>query len=123
MRKVLIVEDDSGVRELLTEFFDMLGFDAYPAETISKALETIKDKGPFALYVLDIRLPEADGLELAQHIRKRYQEPIIFLTGLINAETEVYAQKVPNSRYLRKPVTLETIKKVLKELGVYQCQT
>ncbi|AEH45529.1 response regulator receiver protein [Thermodesulfatator indicus DSM 15286] len=117
MKKVLIVEDDAGVREVLAEFFSMLGFEVSLAGSSKEALNLI-EKELFYLYLLDIKLPQVDGLELAHHIRNKSNNPIIFLTGLINNHTESQARKVNNSYYLRKPVTFEMLKEVLNKAGV-----
>ncbi len=118
MKKVLIVEDEESVLEVLTEFFHLLDFLVEEAKNGEEALLSL-EKGPFALLVLDVRLPKIDGFKLAKLIRERDQKtPIIFLTGLINEGTKEEVQKIPRAYYLRKPVTFEKLKETLKDLGV-----
>ncbi|OAG28025.1 response regulator [Thermodesulfatator autotrophicus] len=116
-KRVLIVEDDTGVREVLAEFFSLLEFEVHQAGNSQEAVKLINNE-EFSIYLLDIKLPQIDGLELARYIRKITDKPIIFLTGLINDHTKTLAEEFTNSYYLRKPVTFEMLKNILEELGV-----
>ncbi|NPA49700.1 MAG: response regulator [Thermodesulfobacteria bacterium] len=118
MKKVLIVEDEIDVLEILGEFFRLMHFGVQKAVDGEEALEALKE-GPFHLYVLDVRLPKIDGFELANRIREKDpQTPIIFLTGLINSETQAKVEGISKAYYLRKPVTFEKLQEILQKLGV-----
>ncbi len=119
MKKVLIVEDEGSVLEILTEFFSLLGFSVREARDGEEALLALQE-GPYTLFVLDVRLPKMDGFMLAEKIREQEPKtPIIFLTGLINEGTRERAQKIPYAYYLRKPVTFEELQKTLTTVGVF----
>ncbi len=118
MRKVLIVEDEADVLEILGEFFHLMHFSVRKAKDGEEGLKALKE-GPYCLYILDIRLPKLDGFELASLIRQKDPHtPIIFLTGLINSETQTKVEKIPLAYYFRKPITFEKLQEILQKLGV-----
>ena len=118
MKRVLLVEDEKDVLEILAEFLRLLNFSVEEAQDGEEALSAFQ-KGPYQLYILDVRIPKIDGFELASRIREKDPStPILFLTGLINSETQRKAEEIKNSYYLRKPITFEKLQEILEKIGV-----
>ena len=77
MYQILIVEDDLDMQKLLVDYLKKSGMEAVATHSPNEALETLKSKRDFDLAVLDIMLPEMDGLELCKKIREISDLPII----------------------------------------------
>ncbi|HEY1537251.1 MAG TPA: response regulator, partial [Polyangiaceae bacterium] len=79
--KVVVVEDNDDSREMLCALLTRAGFECKSSENGSAGLALIEDFTPVAA-VVDIGLPEIDGLELARRIRKNPEQPDIYLVAL-----------------------------------------
>lgn len=78
--RVLVVDDDAGIRRALARLFARLGLDVIAVATGAEALAALTDRSP-DLVVLDLGLPDVDGFALCEQIRARGELPIIVLTG------------------------------------------
>jgi GAF domain-containing protein/DNA-binding response OmpR family regulator/anti-sigma regulatory factor (Ser/Thr protein kinase) len=104
-KRVLIVDDNATNRRILRLQTEKWGM--HPRETAHprEALEWLKNSGPFDLAILDLQMPEMDGIMLTREIRKLYDEktlPIILLTSL--GRREVGAEDLEFAAYLTKPL-------------------
>lgn len=120
MSKILVVDDDPNIRELVVLFLRDEGFDVYEAsdgvDALSK-LETIKAD----MVILDIMMPNMDGWELCSELRKYYDIPLFMLT--VNGETsqKVKGFQLGTDDYLVKPFDpLELVARVNALLKRYQ---
>ena len=86
MNKILVVEDDLDIQELLQNFLQESGYDITVANDGLEAINLFSDDD-FDLILLDILLPKIDGFSVCEFIRKKSQIPIIILTAL-NGEKE-----------------------------------
>ena len=77
--RILIVEDDPNVSELVGLYLQREGFAVEYVDDGQKALDAI-DKTPFDLVVLDLMLPSVDGLEVCRRVRRKSDLPIVMLT-------------------------------------------
>ena len=78
--KILVVDDDRNICELLRLYIEKEGFEVAIANDGRKALEMFESEKP-DLIMLDIMLPELDGWQVCREIRKKSQCPIIMLTA------------------------------------------
>ena len=118
-KKILLVEDELPVLEVLEEFFSLLGLEIVSSRNGEEALIISEKEGPFDLYVIDIRLPQMDGFTLAQKIRQKDKEtPILFLSGYVDQEIRDRAKEISDSFYLTKPTTFKELKETLNKLGI-----
>ena len=78
--KILVVDDDQNICELLRLYIEKEGFEVRIANDGRKALEIFEEQNP-DLIMLDIMLPELDGWQVCREIRKKSQCPIIMLTA------------------------------------------
>ncbi len=105
MIKILMIEDDLELAEILTEFLEQLKQEEIVVETEDdpfKALSILKLK-EFDLVILDLTLPGMDGLEVCEEIRKRQNIPIIISSARSDVTDKVTALELGADDYLPKP--------------------
>jgi two-component system response regulator HydG len=106
---ILVVDDDETIRETLTEFFTALSFPVRSAATASGGRRAIAEHSP-DVALIDLRLPDADGLTLLEAIRADDPEvAVIVLTGHGAIATAVRAMQQGAVDFLEKPVDLEAL--------------
>ena len=109
MLSVLVVDDDAGTRETLADFFEMLGYVARTAATATEGRRAAAAHAPDVALV-DLRLPDADGLVLLEALRVDDPElAVIFLTGHADVPTAVRAMRDGAADFLEKPIDLEAL--------------
>jgi len=109
---VLIVEDDRSVREPLAKFLSLHGFDVLAAETVAGARQILSGRQPDAA-VLDLRLPEGSGLEIAAAIPP--PTPVIIFTAVPDESSNIEEIR-PNTRLVLKPFSLSMLAETLKKM-------
>ena len=104
---VLIVDDEEMIRTMLVKCLEAEGFLVYTAECAKKALELMA----FApdIILLDINMPEMDGLELCQYIREHISCPIIFLTARVTEHDLIKGLYVGGDDYITKPFSIDEL--------------
>lgn len=106
MYRVLLVEDDKQIREVIGDYFgrrEKITLDF--AEDGNSGLSKILNES-FDLIVLDIMMPGLDGFELCKIIRKRSDVPVVFLTGKVREEDVLYGYELGADDYIVKPFSL-----------------
>lgn len=89
MRRVLVVDDDSGIRRLVRLILTSAGFDVVEAEDGEKALVLLRDETPTVL-VLDLNMPVMDGRELFERLKRCENRPS---TIILSAESSERARR------------------------------
>ena len=103
-RKVLTVDDDEFVREILAAYLEDSGFEVLQAENGRLGLETFRREKP-DLVMLDLRMPEMDGLEVLGHITKESPDtPVILVSGMGTIGDAIKALKLGAWDYIAKPI-------------------
>jgi len=101
---ILIVDDESNVRDSLSKWFREDGYNIGTAENAQTALRQLQEK-KWDVILLDIKMPGMDGMELQQRIRDTGTDPtIIFITAHASVDTAVQALKAGAFDYITKPV-------------------
>lgn len=115
--KVLVVDDDEQVLELVTSLLEARGHAVRCAHDGGAALEQVATERPDAIF-LDIMMPGVDGATVAQQLREESDTadiPIIFLTGLVDAEEmRRRGPKIGGQFFLAKPFDAERLYQVLE---------
>lgn len=107
--RVLLAEDDRGVRESLERALRYEGFEVVTAADGSQALELARSETP-DLLVLDVMMPEFDGLEVARRLRARKDRvPILMLTARTEVSERVAGLEAGADDYLIKPFALDEL--------------
>jgi two-component system, OmpR family, phosphate regulon response regulator PhoB len=99
---VLVVDDDEGVRALLTRYLEMEGFEVEVATDGMAAMEILDKRRP-DLVLLDLSLPSVDGLDVLTATRRKSDVPIILLTGRDAEGDRVLGLKLGADDYVVKP--------------------
>ena len=117
MRKILLVEDNEIIVKGLKYLLEQEKFDIKIAKNIVEAKTMIK-KQKFDLYLLDITLPDGDGYEICQYVKKQKDVPVIFLTAKDEELNVVQCLDMGADDYIIKPFRnrelISRIKSVLR---------
>lgn len=113
-QKVLVVEDEADISELISVQLQSLGLDVDIIDNGDEALKIIQDEGQqFDLFVLDRMLPGASGLEILKFIRlynKTKYHPVLFVTALTGPEQITEGLDAGADDYITKPFDLNILK-------------
>ncbi len=107
--KLLIVEDDPNLGQILTEYLSIKGYDAHLCEDGEEGYKAFKTKN-FDLCILDIMMPKKDGFTLAKEIRETNSDiPLIFLTAKSMKDDAINGLKIGADDYVTKPFSMEEL--------------
>lgn len=112
--KILIVDDDHWVREELGEFLTEYEYIVLQAGLPSEALQIVDDREP-DIIILDLKLPEMDGLEVLKRMKTSFPEmEIIMITGHGDMDNVIQAMRLGASDYLTKPFRLPEVQAAIE---------
>ena len=112
---VFVVEDNIDLNKDLCEYLEMCGFDVTGCETGASFYRALEQKKPDAV-ILDIMLPDADGYDLAKHVRQNIDCGIMMLTSLSGMDNHLTGYKSGADVYLTKDSPLSVIEAALQPL-------
>jgi DNA-binding NtrC family response regulator len=113
-KSILVIDDDKIILDSLCEFLSLEGFRTDGAETLKGALAKLNEEN-FSLVIADVNLPDGDGLELLDIIRREYpQTVVIVITGYGTIESAVRAIKLGAYDYLTKPIIDDELRLVVE---------
>jgi len=107
-RGILIIEDDPDLAQVCSEHLTEQGFTPTVAATGQEGRQVLRDKVP-DLILLDLTLPDVDGVSLCQSIREQSDTPIIIVSGRKDEEDRVKGLNIGADDYLTKPVSLREL--------------
>lgn len=107
-KKILIVDDEQSICEVITTYLKKEGFLPLTAMDSKSALKMIEEEHP-DLIILDIMLPDMNGVELCTEIRKKKNTPILFLSCKTEAIDKIVALSVGGDDYVTKPFLPEEL--------------
>ncbi len=117
--RVLIVEDETSVREVFRDLVTALGHEAIPVESAERGLENLQHDQAEAV-LLDVRLPGMSGLAFLEHPEVRAAGvPIVVVSGMASEDEARACLRLGALDYLRKPVTLQRLTVVLELIEPY----
>lgn len=105
--KLLIVDDDKDICNMLKDYFELLGYLVYTVSTGMEALEQMAVSPD--LILLDINMPEMDGIEVCKRIRSHVNIPIIFLTAKVEEQDKINGLMAGGDDYIIKPFSLDEL--------------
>lgn len=114
LARVLVVDDEADIRELVDLTLSRMGLAADCAGTVAEAREFLARES-YQLCLTDMRLPDGEGLELVRLIGEQYSEtPVAVITAFGSTENAVAALKAGAFDYLAKPVALDQLRTLIK---------
>ncbi|MDR8367503.1 MULTISPECIES: sigma-54 dependent transcriptional regulator [Pseudomonas] len=112
-QKILIVDDEPDIRELLEITLGRMKLDTFSARNLAEA-QALLARETFDLCLTDMRLPDGTGLALVQHIQQCYaQVPVAMITAYGSLETAINALKAGAFDFLTKPVDLTRLRELV----------
>ncbi|OWF66730.1 two-component system response regulator [Polynucleobacter hirudinilacicola] len=116
MASILVVDDEMGIRELLNEILTDEGHTVYAAESAIQA-RTIREQMRPDLVLLDIWMPDTDGITLLKEWSKTGQltMPVVMMSGHATIDTAVEATRIGALNFLEKPIALQKLLKTVSK--------
>ena len=112
--KVLIVDDEPGVRFALREALKTWGYETVEAASVADAVKTFEEEYP-AVAILDIDLPDGSGLDILNEIKDQHPETVvIMITGNVNVPNVITALRGGAHDFIGKPIRLEELRITLR---------
>jgi len=113
-KHILLVDDDTGMREVLRDILEDEGFRITTAENGKIALEQL-DKQPFDLVLTDLKMPQMDGIEFLECIEQNHPEvKVIVITAYGGKNNYDQAKYLGAFEFLSKSIRIEELKKIVK---------
>ena len=107
--KVLLIEDDPNVRDLIVNFMNKQGYDVSAFEDGPEALDHVQQRGLPHIALLDLDLPTSHGFELASQLKSMADVPIMFVTSTGDTDTIVEGLKKYAEDFIVKPFELREL--------------
>lgn len=105
--KLLIIDDDADLINMLKSYFELLGYSIFTAANGKEALERMVIEPD--LILLDINMPQLDGLEVCKRIRNIVPCPIVFLTAKVDEQDKINGLLSGGDDYIVKPFSLKEL--------------
>src|ERR1700749_3246390 len=102
VERILLVEDDPRLADMLVEYLGQAGFSVMHASLGTAAPEKL-DAAAYDAVVLDLMLPDMDGLDVCRQLRARYETPVLMLTARGDAVDRIIGLELGADDYLPKP--------------------
>ena len=119
MAKILVIDDEQGIRELLDTLLRRKGYDVILAANGQKGLELFRRERPDVI-VLDLKMPGMDGLTVLRQVRSLIpNQPVVILTGAGTLETEQQVRALGVTEYVEKEFSLHLLGDSLNRLLIY----
>ena len=116
MTKILVIDDEPGIRSLLDTLLRRKGYEVVLAESGQKGLELFRRERPDVI-VLDLKMPGMDGLMVLQQIRSlNPKQPVIILTGAGTPEAEQQVRALGVTEFVEKEFSLHHLGESLHRL-------
>jgi CheY-like chemotaxis protein len=115
--RIAIADDDPETLELLSEILRSPTIEIYKATDGAELVVLLAEHGPFDLVVTDIDMPWMEGLAVIRSARaSELQVPVLFVSGVSRPELPEAIERLGNSKLLRKPIAVSTLRKTVREM-------
>ena len=116
MAEILVVDDEIGIRELLSEILGDEGHSVLLADSAQQA-RRVRDENPLDLVLLDIWMPDTDGVTLLKEwaANGKLTMPVIMMSGHATIDTAVEATRIGALDFLEKPIALQKLLKAVEQ--------
>lgn len=119
-RRVLIVDDNPNMSNLLSDMLEVFDFSSQRASDGEEALSLLNQEG-FSLLITDLRMPKMTGLELLKAVKDKYPKlPVVVITGYSTEATEQELLTAKADGFLNKPFRMNDIESVLRKFSLME---
>jgi DNA-binding NtrC family response regulator len=116
VKKVLVIDDEAIIRTSCERTLIPAGYEVELAEGGKEGLEML-EKEEFGLVLLDLKMPDMDGVEVLNNIKSKWPDiKVVMITGYSTVETAVQALRLGAFNYLEKPFTPNSLLTAVKEV-------
>ena len=115
MTKVLVIDDDQGITDMLRLALPLKGFKVVAANSGREGIESARQHEPDAI-ILDLMIPDIDGWHVCKAIREFSQVPILVLSAVVDPEKIDQVKRQGANAYLAKPAGLDQLVTALHKL-------
>ena len=102
-RKILVVDDESRMRKLVSDFLIKKNFEVIEAENGEVAMDIFYENKDITLIILDVMMPKMDGWQVCREVRQYSKVPIIMLTAKSDERDELLGFELGVDEYISKP--------------------
>ena len=122
--KVLVVDDEERMRELISDFLKIKGYETVEAGDGEEAIDVFFADKEIALIILDVMMPKMDGWEVLKTVREHSKVPVIMLTARTEETDELKGFEYGADEYISKPfspkILVARVEAILRRSGVSQ---
>jgi len=112
-KRILVVDDQVSMRDMLTDMLEILGYEAAAAESGQQALSRLGGES-FHLVIADLNMPRMDGMALLGHIKQSWPGlPVVIITGYRTVHTERKILQKGADGFIPKPCTMKRVKDIV----------
>jgi len=116
MKRILVIDDEAIVRTSCLRALEPEGYEVRVVASGKEGIEFL-EKEPYTLVLLDLKMPDMDGIEVLNKIKESWPETkIIIITGYSTVETAVQALRLGAFNFIEKPFTPDTLVNAVKEV-------
>ncbi len=113
MAKILVVDDEVLVREIIKKYLTRKGYEVFDAEDGEAALQIVKEKSP-SIVLLDIRLPKSNGVDVLRKIKEIDEKiGVIMITAVSEEATAEKCMELGAFDYITKPISFDYLEECL----------
>lgn len=114
MKKILVVDDDKEIRDLIKRYLEIDGYEVIVASDGHHALQLLNEQ--IKLVILDVMMPDLTGFEVSETIRNKYNVPILFVSAKATEQDKFVGFSVGGDDYLSKPFSFSELSLRVKSL-------
>lgn len=114
MKKVLVIDDEMSIRLLLREIIEDMDIEVFEAETAIVGLNMLKEQ-VFDLIIMDIQMPQMNGLDAMRKLREITNAPVFILTAFSHLEGVVGNLGVEIQEFIEKPFDIDELSEMIKK--------
>ncbi len=116
--KIMVVDDEANIREVLESFLESEGYDVVCMESGAHALSEIDDEKPH-IVLLDIRIPDIDGIQCLRRLMEHEDEvQVVMMSGFATLQMAQKALEIGAFDYIRKPLSFVHLKEVIQQIKI-----
>ena len=116
--KILVVDDEPHIREVLQQLLETDGYETRTAESGFSALSLLRDFSPHIVF-LDIRMPEMDGIQCLRHIKETdTMAEVVMISGFATIDMARRSLEIGAFDYIGKPLSFDHIRDVIRRITI-----